>query len=93
LRANKVIYMDSVESGRTVRAVSRIGAMLPAHCTAVGKVQLSFLPSVEIERLFPDRDLSQKTALTLQTREALMNALAAIRERVTPSRTKSVTWR
>ncbi|MEK6743145.1 MAG: IclR family transcriptional regulator [Nitrospirota bacterium] len=81
LRANKVIYMDSVESNRTVRAVSRIGAMLPAHCTAVGKVQLSFLPSGEIERLYPDRELSLKTTLTLQTREALMNALAAIREK------------
>lgn len=81
LRANKVIYMDSVESGRTVRAVSRIGAMLPAHCTAVGKVQLAFLPSAEIERLFPDRELSPKTALTLLTREALMNALSAIRDK------------
>lgn len=80
LRANKVIYMDSVESSRTVRAVSRIGAMLPAHCTAVGKVQLSFLPPAEIERLYPDRDLSLKTALTLQTRDELVNVLAAIRE-------------
>lgn len=80
LRANKVIYMDSVESGRTVRAVSRIGAMFPAHCTAAGKVQLSFLPSAEIERLYPERELDPKTALTLQTREALTNALAAIRE-------------
>ena len=81
LRANKVIYMDSVESARTVRAVSRIGAMLPAHCTAVGKVQLAFLPSAEIERLFPDRELSPKTALTLQTREELMSALTATREK------------
>ena len=43
LRGNKVIYMDSVETDRTVRAVSRIGAMLPAHCTAVGKIQLAHL--------------------------------------------------
>jgi DNA-binding IclR family transcriptional regulator len=81
LRANKVIYMDSVESGRTVRAISRIGAMLPAHCTAVGKVQLAFLPSAEIERLFPDRELSTKTALTLKTREELMSDLTAMREK------------
>jgi DNA-binding IclR family transcriptional regulator len=81
LRSNKVIYMDSVESVRTVRAVSRIGAMLPAHCTAVGKVQLSFLPSAEIERLYPDSELALKTALTLQTRKELMNALIAIRNK------------
>src|SRR5512142_1209887 len=54
LRGNKVIYMDSVETTRTVRAVSRIGAMLPAHCTAVGKVQLAGLTPAEIERLYPD---------------------------------------
>src|SRR5512135_2270091 len=41
LRANKVVYMDSVETDRAVRAISRIGAMLPAHCTAVGKAQLA----------------------------------------------------
>jgi IclR family transcriptional regulator, KDG regulon repressor len=81
LRSNKVIYMDSVESGRTVRAVSRTGAMLPAHCTAVGKVQLSLLPSAEIERLYPDRELAQKTAFTLRTREELINALSAIRNK------------
>jgi DNA-binding IclR family transcriptional regulator len=81
LRANKVIYMDSVESGRTVRAVSRIGAMRPAHCTAVGKVQLAFLPFAEIERLYPDRELSPKTALTLQTREELVIALTDMKEK------------
>jgi DNA-binding IclR family transcriptional regulator len=73
--------MDSVESGRTVRAVSRTGAMLPAHCTAVGKVQLSFLPSAEIERLYPDRELALKTDFTLRSREELINALSAIRDK------------
>jgi len=81
LRANKVIYMDSVESVRTVRAVSRTGAMLPAHCTAVGKVQLSFLPVAEIERLYPDHQLSPKTTLSLQTRDDLLGSFAAIRDR------------
>lgn len=65
LRANKVIYMDSVESTRTVRAISRIGAMLPAHCTAVGKAQLAFLPSGDVELLYPDPDLEQLTPATL----------------------------
>lgn len=81
LRSNKVIYMDSVESGRTVRAVSRVGAMLPAHCSASGKVQLSYLPPAEIERLYPDRELALKTSLTLQTRDALMSALKAIQQK------------
>ena len=81
LRANKVIYMDSVESTRTVRAISRVGAMLPAHCTAVGKAQLAFLPPSEVERLFPDTALLEVTPRTLKTRDALQQDLQVSRAR------------
>ena len=81
LRATMVIYMDSVETDRTVRAVSRVGEMLPAHCTAAGKVNLSFLLPAEIERLYPENDLPAATPRTLRTREALLSELKGIRER------------
>ena len=81
LRANKVIYMDSVEAERTVRAISRIGAMLPAHCTAVGKAQLSLLAAEEIEKLYQDTVLEQMTQRSLKTRDALVADLARTRER------------
>jgi DNA-binding IclR family transcriptional regulator len=81
LRATKVIYMDGVETDRTVRAVSRVGAMLPAHCTAVGKVNLSFLSPAEIENLYPDNELPTVTPRTLRNRDALLNDLKGIRER------------
>ena len=71
LRGNKVIYMDSVETNKTVRAVSRIGAMLPAHCTAVGKVQLASLPVAEIERLYPEAALPVLTDKSIKSRDAL----------------------
>ena len=77
LRANKVVYMDSVETDRTVRAISRVGAMLPAHCTAVGKIQLAFLPAAEIERLYPEAELPAVTERTLRRREALLADLQA----------------
>ena len=81
LRATKVIYMDSVETDRTVRAVSRVGAMLPAHCTAVGKAHLSFVSPAEIERLYPENELPVVTPRTLRTRDALLNELKGARER------------
>jgi DNA-binding IclR family transcriptional regulator len=81
LRADKVIYMDGVESNRTVRAISRVGAMLPAHCTAVGKAQLAFLPSAEIERLYPEQALHEQTPRSLTTREALIKDLQVVRSR------------
>jgi len=79
LRANKVVYMDGVETDRTVRAVSRVGAMLPSYCTAVGKIQLAFLPPAEIERLFPEPELLTVTERTLRRRDALLADLETSR--------------
>jgi len=81
LRGNKVIYMDSVETNRTVRAISRIGAMLPAHCTAVGKAQLATLSPVEIERLYPEISLPGLTDKSIKTRDALTAELKKTAER------------
>jgi DNA-binding IclR family transcriptional regulator len=75
LRGNKVIYMDSVETDKTVRAVSRIGALLPAHCTSVGKVQLAELSPADIERLYPDQALLTLTDRSIKTRDALVAEL------------------
>ena len=75
LRGDKVIYMDSVETNRTVRAVSRIGSMLPAHCTAVGKVQLASLSSADIEQLYPEVNLPGLTNRSIKTRDALIAEL------------------
>ncbi len=81
LRGTKVIYMDSVETNKTVRAVSRIGALLPAHCTAVGKVQLASLTPSEIERLYPEESLTALTEHSIKTRDALLAELAGTAER------------
>lgn len=81
LRGNKVIYMDSVETNKAVRAISRIGAMLPAHCTAVGKAQLAALSPVEIERLYPEISLSGLTDKSIKTRDALIAELKKTAER------------
>ncbi len=81
LRASKVIYMDSVETDKTVRAVSRIGAMLPAHCTAAGKAQLAFLPPADVERLYPENTLSPLTSKSIKTRDALFAELKAVKEK------------
>jgi IclR family KDG regulon transcriptional repressor len=81
LRGNKVIYMDSVETDRTVRAVSRIGAIFPAHCTAVGKAQLAQLLPTEIERLYADQDLTALTNKSITTVEGLIAEIKKIAEK------------
>jgi DNA-binding IclR family transcriptional regulator len=81
LRGDKVIYMDSVETNKTVRAVSRIGAMLPAHCTAVGKAQLAVLSPIDIERLYPDPLLPTLTDKSIKTRDLLLAELKRVAEK------------
>ena len=78
LRGNKVIYMDSVETDRTVRAVSRIGAMLPAYCTSVGKVQLAHLSSAELDRLYAENAFPAVTTRTITKRDALLAELKLV---------------
>lgn len=39
-----VVYIDKYDGRHPVRMASRIGAVAPAHCTAVGKVLLAGLP-------------------------------------------------
>ncbi len=81
LRGNKVIYMDSVETDRTVRAVSRIGAMLPAYCTAVGKIQLAQLTAEDVERMYAESELLAVTPKTITSRAALAAELKKAMER------------
>jgi len=81
LRGDKVIYMDSVETNRPVRAVSRIGSMLPAHCTAVGKVLMATLSPVEIEQLYPEISLPGLTDNSIKTRDGLITELKRTAEK------------
>jgi len=81
LRGNKVIYMDSVETDKTVRAVSRIGAMLPAYCTAVGKIQLAHLAAADVERMYQESELLPVTTKTITSRAALAAELKKVLER------------
>lgn len=54
-----VVYIDKYDSRHPVRMSSRIGAVAPAHCTAVGKVLLAGLPAARraaaVDRLRFDR--------------------------------------
>jgi DNA-binding IclR family transcriptional regulator len=73
--------MDSVETDRTVRAVSRIGAMLPAYCTAVGKVQLAQLAAADVERMYPEGELLAVTPKTITSPAVLVAELKKTLER------------
>jgi IclR family acetate operon transcriptional repressor len=73
-----VVYIAKVESPQSVRLVSRIGARIPMHCSAMGKALLAQLDeaalSVALER---PREL--RTMHTLTSADALLAELEKVR--------------
>lgn len=80
-RGASAVFVDCVESRRSVRAGSRTGDALPAHCTAGGKALLAELDPGTLGRLYPAEELPGLTAASIGTRAALWAELAGVRER------------
>jgi DNA-binding IclR family transcriptional regulator len=72
-----VIPLEFVESPRAVRAVSFLGTVLPAHCTAAGKIYLVFESEGEIGRDLAE-NLKRYTEKTPVDRRGLMEQLNGI---------------
>lgn len=53
LEGNGVRFVEGIESTKALRVSSRVGVVLPAHCTAGGLVLLAELPTEEITALYP----------------------------------------
>ncbi len=65
---SEVLYIDKVEaSGHTsgLRMASMLGSRIPAHCSAVGKVLLAFLPEHKYEEIVSSGTLTKKTTNTI----------------------------
>lgn len=65
-------------SQHRLRAVSAIGALFPAYCTANGKALLATLPDEDLIRLLPAR-LQATSEHTVTDRDALLSELADVR--------------
>jgi len=59
-----VIYIDKIESHRTLPIMSRIGSRAPAYCTGVGKALLSGLPTDQVVSLLREVTLERRTPNT-----------------------------
>ncbi|ADU65559.1 IclR family transcriptional regulator [Desulfurispirillum indicum] len=72
LRDTNVVYLDIVETSHPVRVVPRVGTIVPAYCTAIGKAQLSHDSSEEVERILSQCDLRKWTPNTLDSVDKIM---------------------
>jgi DNA-binding IclR family transcriptional regulator len=79
--SGEAFYLNKVESpGSIITQPSQIGLRFPMHCTAVGKVLLSFMDEKVVNEIIDSKGLRKITDNTLSTRKALFEELKKIRE-------------
>jgi DNA-binding IclR family transcriptional regulator len=81
LSDGQVLYVEKVESTRSLRMPSQVGRRLPAHCTGVGKALIAYLPEEVLRALIARRGLAGYTRNTITEPGRLSAELAATRER------------
>lgn len=82
LDGGTVVYLEKVSDPTSpVQLVTHIGARLPAHATALGKVLLAEMDQAERERLFGAYQFTPMTAKTCRSLSELEMHLEAYQER------------
>jgi DNA-binding IclR family transcriptional regulator len=79
LDGRHVLYIAKADSNRQVRLVSTVGVRLPAHCTALGKVLLAFLPEAQLAQCLDGVTLEALTDRSITDKAALSAQLAQVR--------------
>jgi DNA-binding IclR family transcriptional regulator len=75
LHGTEVAFVESVEAPTAVRVGSRLGAIMPAHCTSGGKALLARLADDELARRYGDAPLRRLTDKSIQTLDQLRTEL------------------
>ncbi len=76
-----VVYIDKVETQRSLPIISRIGGRAPAYCTGVGKALLSGLPTDQVVSLLREFPPVRKTAATITDPLQLLEEIIVTAER------------
>jgi len=77
----EVIYVDKLDSVRSVRMYSQIGVPAAMHCTAVGKVLLAAQPKRQQDALLSSLDFQAYTPNTITDADRLRDELVTTKER------------
>ena len=82
LDEGEILYLiRSATSARIMSVDLRPGSRLPAYCTSMGRVLLAHLPPPELRAYLQRTRLAAHTDRTITTRERLVQALEAVREK------------
>ncbi|MDJ0318231.1 IclR family transcriptional regulator [Arthrobacter antibioticus] len=80
LSGHDVVYLDKVEDEATVRMASRVGATMPAYCTAVGKAIMAYSPEEVVSSIL-SVPLAPITSKTITNPGELRMELGAVKRR------------
>ena len=80
LSDTEIVYVDKVDSPRTLGVMSKIGQRGPVYCTALGKVLLAFQPENDQSRIIRKIRLTPFTPRTIISKQKLVEELKAIRK-------------
>lgn len=79
LQGAEILFVESIESRKSLRIGTRTGQKMPAHATAAGKVLLAWLDQERRRSLYPGAGLAARTAATITSRRELEAQLEAVR--------------
>ena len=78
LDGNEVLYLDRIETSAPIRLHIDSGMHVPLHCTASGKLFLSFMSEDQIKRIVGAEPLQSHTAKTMTRYSDLMAEIKKI---------------
>src|SRR5438309_3233240 len=74
------VYVEKLDSPEPLRIHSRIGAAVPLHCTAVGKVMLAYMSPEEQKKILPQLEFRRLTANSIGSLQELQTHLQKVRK-------------
>ena len=85
LDGGEILYVERARGLRRARREIDLeglapGARLPAHCTALGKLLLAYLPETERQRLIAEMTLAKRGPNTITSKKALRAELVQVRD-------------
>lgn len=81
LQDSEVTFIDCAESPQALRVAARVGTLMWAHCTSVGKAWLACESDDFLRGLYPSSRLPALTPNSITSRAALLTELANVRRR------------
>lgn len=76
----EIVYVEKVDSPRTLGVMSKIGQRGPLHSTALGKVLLAFQSEAESSKIIRQIKLKSFTANTISSKTKLIAELKKVRK-------------